>query len=103
MSLSWSFRWPPPRWAHGGNVIGGSRHRAADSELVHSLASNEYSGRTLAWDETLEKKVRSLTNDQILAAMRKAIDPAKISTVVSGDFAKVKRTGALETEGGTAK
>jgi zinc protease len=68
--------------------------RASDRELVYQLLTNEYVGRTLAWDETLEKKVQALTNDQIVAAMRKFIDPAKISTVQSGDFAKAKRTAA---------
>jgi len=38
--------------------------------------------------------VAALTNDQILAAMRKHIDPAKISMVQSGDFAKVKQQAA---------
>jgi zinc protease len=77
--------------------------RAMDRELAYSLVSNEYLGRTLAWDDTLEKKVQALTNEEIVAAMRKFIDPAKISTVQSGDFAKVKRAGVQGTEGGKAK
>jgi zinc protease len=77
--------------------------RSSERELVGSLASHEYLGRTLAWDDTLEKKVQSLTNDEIVAAMRKIIDPSKISTVISGDFAKAKRTGVSRTEEGKAK
>ncbi len=62
--------------------------RANDRELARTLAGREYLGRTLRWDETFEGKVSALTNDQILAAMKKFIDPSKISTVQAGDFAK---------------
>ncbi len=67
--------------------------RSSDGELAATLAEDEYLGRTLAWDDSLEKKVQALTNAEILAAMKKFIDPAKISTVISGDFAKAKQTG----------
>jgi zinc protease len=63
--------------------------RANDRELARTLAGREYLGRTLAWDEALESKVAALTNAQIQAAMKKFIDPAKISTVQAGDFKKV--------------
>ena len=46
-----------------------------------------YEGRTLEWDEKLEAKVAALTPQQIQTAMKKAIDPAKISFVLSGDSA----------------
>ncbi|HEU5180004.1 MAG TPA: pitrilysin family protein [Candidatus Polarisedimenticolia bacterium] len=67
--------------------------RANDRQLASTLAGNEYIGRTMAWDETVEKKVQALTSAEILAAMKKFIDPAKISTVISGDFAKAKQSG----------
>jgi zinc protease len=63
--------------------------RANDRELARTLAGREYLGRTLSWDESLESRVSALTNEQILAAMKKFIDPTKISMVQSGDFKKV--------------
>ena len=45
-------------------------------------------GRTLAWDAEFEKKIAALTPEQINAAMRRYIDPAKITIVKAGDFAK---------------
>jgi zinc protease len=62
--------------------------RANDRELARTLGGREYLRRTLKWDEALESKVAALTNAQILAAMKKAIDPSKISIVQAGDFAK---------------
>jgi zinc protease len=64
--------------------------RATDRELAGTLAAREYQGRTLAFDEALEKQVAALTGDAIGAALKKYIDPAKISTIQSGDFAKAK-------------
>ena len=62
--------------------------RANDRELARTLAGREYVGRTLLWDEAYEKKVGALTNEQILRAMKKFIDPSKISVVQAGDFKK---------------
>jgi len=62
--------------------------RAQDAPLARTLATDLYIKRTLAWDAALEKKVEALTGEQILAAMRKYLDPAKMSIVKAGDFAK---------------
>ncbi len=56
--------------------------------LARTLATDLYIERTLAWDAALEKKVEALTGEQVLAAMRKYIDPAKMTIVKAGDFAK---------------
>lgn len=64
--------------------------RAQDNELAARLSSNLYLNRTMAWDDTFEKKVMALTPDEIVAAMRRYIDPAKITIVKAGDFAKAK-------------
>jgi zinc protease len=61
--------------------------RAQDYGLASSLARYLFLGRTLSWDAALEKKVADLTPEQIGAAMRKYIDPAKISIFKAGDFA----------------
>ena len=62
--------------------------RAQDAPLARTLAVNLYIGRTLAWDAELEKKVQALTAADILAAMRRHIDPAKMTIVKAGDFQK---------------
>ena len=61
----------------------GPRTRA----LARTLAVDLYLDRTLAWDAELEKKVEALTGEQIQAAMRKYLDPAKMTIVKAGDFA----------------
>ncbi len=65
--------------------------RSQDRELASRLAGNLFNGRTMAFSADLEKKVGALTGDQILAAMRKFIDPAKINIVKAGDFAKAMK------------
>ena len=65
--------------------------RAQDASLARTLATNLYLDRTLAWDAELEKKVAALTEAEILAAMRKYLDPSKMSIVKAGDFAKSEK------------
>ena len=60
--------------------------RAQDNELVGRLRSNAYLGRTMAWEAELERKVESLTPEQITAALRRHLDLAKMSFVKAGDF-----------------
>ncbi len=62
--------------------------RAQDNELAGRLRNYSFIGRTLKWDADLEAKVSALTPDQIGAALRKHIDPAKITIIKAGDFAK---------------
>ena len=60
--------------------------RAQDNELAGRLNNYLFLGRTLAWDEELERKISALTPEQINAAMRKHIDPSRLVIVKSGDF-----------------
>jgi zinc protease len=62
--------------------------RAQDNELASRLNNYLFVGRTLTWDEELERKIAALTPEQINAAMRKYIDPSKLIIIKSGDFAK---------------
>ncbi len=64
--------------------------RGADRELARTLAMREFAGRTLAWDGDFEGRVSALGGADILAAMRRHIDPNKISIVKAGDFAKAR-------------
>jgi zinc protease len=70
------------------------QQRAQDGSLAGGLANASYLGRTYQWSEELEKKISALTAEQVVAAMRKHIDPAKITIVKAGDFAKVAKAGA---------
>jgi len=55
---------------------------------VQTLTSRDYDGRTMAWDEELEKKVAALTPGDIGKAVRRTIDLGQISIVKAGDFKK---------------
>jgi zinc protease len=68
--------------------------RGTDRELARTLAQRDYQGRTLAWDEQLEARVQALGSEEILAAMKRHLDPAKISYVQAGDFAKAEAAAA---------
>ncbi|GAB3881752.1 pitrilysin family protein [Spirosoma agri] len=65
--------------------------RAQDPGLAGTLNNYLYLNRTMAWDADFEKKIAALTADQINAAMKKHIDPAKISIIQAGDFAKAAK------------
>jgi zinc protease len=62
--------------------------RSQDGQLVNTLGNYAFIGRTLGFDAALEQKVSSLTPDAINTAMRKYIDPTKITIVKAGDFQK---------------
>jgi len=65
-----------------------SQGRANDAELVGTLVSRRYAGRTMAYDDALEKRIQALTPDEVNAAVKRHIDPSKIVLVRAGDFAK---------------
>ena len=60
--------------------------RSNDGPLASTLSQHLYFGRTMEWDKELEAKIAALTPQQILEAMRRHIDPDKISIVMAGDF-----------------
>ena len=60
--------------------------RSEDRSLASTLADNEYEGRTMAFQKELDEKISALTGQQIVEAMRRHIDPAKLSYVKAGDF-----------------
>src|SRR5258708_30294748 len=67
-------------------------NRAEDASLVQILATRDLDDRKMVWDEELEKHVAALTPDDIAAAFRRNIDPAKVSIVKAGDFKKAAGT-----------
>jgi zinc protease len=64
--------------------------RAQDGALAGGWVNNLYLGRTFAFSKQYEERIMAVTPAQALAAMRKHIDPAKLSIVKAGDFSKVK-------------
>jgi zinc protease len=60
--------------------------RANDQELVGTLVARRFAGRTMAYDAKFESAINALTADQVTAAARKFLDPARISIVRAGDF-----------------
>jgi zinc protease len=62
--------------------------RSQDGQLVNTLGNYAFIGRTLGFDAALEQRVSALTPDAINAAMRKYIEPTKITIVKAGDFNK---------------
>jgi len=62
--------------------------RAQDGELATRLANELYIGRTLAWDAKLEDDIKALNPDVIVTALRRHMDPARLTIIEAGDFAK---------------
>ncbi|HKF47020.1 MAG TPA: pitrilysin family protein [Terracidiphilus sp.] len=68
--------------------------RAEDAALCGMLNGHEFNGRTFAWDQTLEDKVKALKPDDVAQAMKRNIDPADFTIVKAGDFKKAAATQA---------
>ena len=64
--------------------------RAQDGALAGGWVTYMYLDRTYEWSKQFEAKLTALTPQQVNAAFRKAIDPAKLSVVTAGDEAKSK-------------
>jgi zinc protease len=62
--------------------------RGNDGSLASTLASTARTDRTMEHYSGLEQKIRSVTAEQVLEALRKRIDPKRIVLVTAGDFEK---------------
>jgi zinc protease len=62
--------------------------RAQDGALAGGWASFMFLGRTFAYSKDFEDKVMALKVADVNAALRKYIDPAKITVIKAGDFTK---------------
>ena len=67
--------------------------RGADGTVASELEQLLHAGRTFEYAIGLEKKIDALTAEQVSAAFRKYIDPARLVIVEAGDF---KKKGAAE-------
>ncbi len=60
--------------------------RTQDRALVSRLGTYLFARRTFAWDIDFESKIASLTPQQVNAALKRHLDPARLSVVAAGDF-----------------
>lgn len=65
--------------------------RATDKQLAPKLSSYLFLNRTMQFDAKFEEQVSKLTLNEVNAALKKYIDPAKISLFKAGDFDKAKK------------
>jgi zinc protease len=63
-------------------------NRARDNVLAAAWAANLDLGRTFAFSRDFEDRMRAATVDQVNAAFRKYIDPARMTFVIAGDAKK---------------
>ncbi|HZH43192.1 MAG TPA: pitrilysin family protein [Lysobacter sp.] len=66
--------------------------RASDGALARTLARNLYMGRTMAWSADLERRLESLTVEEVNAAIRVRFKPQALSVYAAGDFDKVAKS-----------
>jgi zinc protease len=60
--------------------------RTQDRALANRLSSYLFVKRTFAWDVEFEARIAALTPAQVNAALKRHLDPAKLSLVTAGDF-----------------
>ena len=63
-------------------------NRSEDASLARMLTSRDYDGRTMAWDEDLEKKISALSPADVSQAVKRNLDLAQFSIIKAGDFKK---------------
>jgi len=74
--------------AKSGMLQQRTQTRAQDGALAYGWTTYLYLGRTYAWSKAYEDKISALSAEQVSAAFRKAIDPAKLTVVIAGDAKK---------------
>ena len=74
--------------------------RAEDDTIASALARNLYLDRTMAWSGEIDAKLKSLTVDQVNAAIRRHFKPEALSVYAAGDFAKAASASGEAKAGG---
>jgi len=81
-----------------------AQNRAQDGALADRLLWHLDTGRNfLVWDKAFETRVLALTGEQVRTVLRKYIDPARLSIVKAGDFARVAKSGGAGSAAGAAR
>lgn len=80
-----------------GLLVRFAQSRAADTSVAGMLLRNLYLDRTMTWTSDFESRLRSLTLDEVNAAIGRHLRPDTLSVIAAGDFAKVAEAaeGAL--------
>ena len=73
--------------AKRGFLDAAQSRRSSDSGVAGSLVGNLIVGRTMEFVEAHEAAIGALSSEDVLAAMRRHIDPERISIFRAGDFA----------------
>jgi zinc protease len=68
-------------WLQGRQV-----QRSQDGPLALRLQQLEHDKRTMAFDGALEKKIETLTPEQVSSALRRHLDLSQVTIVTAGDF-----------------
>src|SRR3977135_2262347 len=63
--------------------------RSSDGTVASRLVSYLVLGRTFAWEEEQERRIAALTPKAVAGALRRYVDPARLSVVKAGDFTSV--------------
>lgn len=74
--------------AKKGTLQQRATNRSQDGVLAGAWAANMDLGRTFAFSKQFEDRMRAVTVDQVNAAFRKYIDPARMTFVIAGDAKK---------------
>ena len=65
------------------------QRRASDRSLATMLSRNEQYGRTFAWEQQLDEKIKAVTVEQLNAAIKRSVDPKKLTVIKAGAFKTV--------------
>ena len=68
--------------------------RTNDGSVAGGWNSNLYLHRSWAWSQAMDDKIKALTLEQVNAAFRRYIDPAKMSVFIAYDEAKASAPAA---------
>ena len=80
--------------AVAGMLTQREQSRASDGAVAGMLNSDNYLGRPMLRRAEFDAKLKSLTVEQVNAAIRKFLKPEQLSVFVAGDFANAAKTPA---------
>ena len=86
-AVTWGFTAEEVEAAKRGYLDGAQRQRSSDEAVASILNNNLFLDRTMEYVAQQEAVIEALTPDELLAAMRRHIDPEKMSIFRAGDFA----------------
>ena len=81
--------------AVSGLLTNREQARASDGTIAGMLNSDNFLGRPMQRRAEFDAKLKSLTVEQVNAAIRKFLKPDQLSVFVAGDFANAAKTPAI--------